>query len=233
MKKTITLSIITLIIYACAPLMTATPIPPNTPVPMITPTVTALPAPDSSPNVIVKKVNIVDKYVIEIPEEFTVHENLSSLTTVVPSYRFETPNNTSFNIAVYPYTVSSSLISGKCVVSTDFDAGTTSAPIYCEELELTNLFSIPKGWTVKYGSAINDLSLLLCTMNSPCPVEVPPETRYSITYVFVIADKSRDAILEFYIGDAFRGPSNEIDGFEGLGAVLHDLIIPSLSIRNP
>lgn len=235
MKKTLPqiLLLVLLTNYACAPLVTSLPIPSNTPERTSAPTDTALPTSESLSGSKVKTVNIVDTYVIEVPEDFTVYENLSSPTTVVPIYRFETSNHTSFNIAVHPYTVSSSPIPGKCVVSTGFDAGTPSAPIFCEGLELTNLFSIPKGWTVKYGSAISDLSLLLCTMNSPCPVEVPHETRYSITYVFVIPDKSHGTILEFSVGDAFRNSSNEINDFEGLGSVLYNSIIPSLSLRNP
>jgi hypothetical protein len=233
MNKILTLSIIVLIFNACAPVATTTPILSKTPAPTLAPTYIASQTSVSPSNIKVKKVYIVDKYAIEIPEDFTVHENLSSTTTTVPIYRIETSNGASFDIAVQPYTVSSSLIPGRCVVSTDFDSGTTSAPIFCEGLALTNLFTIPENRTIKYGSVISDLSLLLCTANSPCPVEIPPETRYSTTYVFVFADKSLDTILEFYVGDAFRGPSNEINDFEGLGAVLHNSIIPSLSIINP
>ena len=148
------------------------------------------------------------------------------------SYNFETPNGIDFTINLHPYNISSSPVPGKCLVSTDFDAEITSAPIYCEGLELTDLFTVPAGWTVKYGSVMSDLSLA-CTMNSPCPVEVSPDTRYSIEYVFVVPDKSQSTILEFFVGDAFRSPSSKIEGFEGLGAVLYNLTIPSLSTRNP
>jgi len=79
---------------------------------------------------------------------------------------------------------------------------------------------------------VNDLSLQ-CTANSPCPVEVSPETRYSTTYVFVYADKSLSSILEFYIGDAFRGSTNAPGDLKGLGLVMHDLILPSLTSINP
>lgn len=234
MKKPLTLLIIALIINACAPVATSTPSPSITPVATIISTNTTSPTSESTLNSGVQKVFIVDKYVIEIPEDFTVHQNLSSSTTTVPIYRIETSNGSSFIIVVHPYIVSSSPIQGKCIVSTDFDAGITSAPIFCEGLALTNLFTIPEDQTVKYDSATNDLSsLVLCTANSPCPVEVPAEKRYSTSYVFVIADKSLDTILEFYVGDAFRSPSNEMDDFEGLGAVLYNSIIPSLSIRNP
>ncbi len=184
-------------------------------------------------DVALKKVEIVDNYVIEIPADFTVHELLSSPVTSVPIYMVEAPDGSVFDLAVHPYAVSSNPIPGTCVVSAEFDAGETSAPVYCEGLSLTSSFTVPAGWDVKYGSAINDLTLASCTMNSPCPVEVPPESRYSITYVFVIPDKSNNIILEFYAGDMFRGPSDEIDGFQGLGFVLHDLIIPSLSAINP
>lgn len=228
MKKRLPLLSIILIMNACAPMATATPIPSNTSTPVVAPVDTAQPISESP----IKKVSIADKYTIEIPEDFTLHENLSSATTTVPIYRIETSNGSSFDVVVHPYIVSSSLIPGKCVVSTEFDTGTASAPIFCEGQELTNLFTISEDRAVKYGSVISDLSLL-CTANSPCPVEITPETRYSTTYVFVITDKSLDTILEFYAGDAFRGPTNEMDGFEGLGAVLYNSIIPSLSIKNP
>ncbi len=179
-----------------------------------------------------KKVDIVDKYLIEIPDDFTVQELFSSPITTVPAYNFGTPTGSYFSIFVHPYAVSSSPVLGKCVVSTAFDGGATSAPVFCEGLELTRSFAIPSGWIVKYGNAVNDLSRD-CTMNSPCPVNVPPDSRYSVSYVFVIADKPRATILEFYAGDAFRGPSGEVNGFEGLAVVLRDLIIPSLAVSNP
>jgi hypothetical protein len=228
MKKTLPLLIIVLIMNACAPMAAAAPIPLDTSAPVIPPVDTALPTSESP----IKKVSIADKYTIEIPEGFTLHENLSSATTTVPIYRIETSNGPSFDVVVHPYIVSSALVPGKCVVSTEFDAGETSAPIFCEGQELTDLFTISEDRAVKYGSVTSDLSLL-CTANSPCPVDVAPETRYSTTYVFVIADKSLDTILEFYAGDAFRGTTNEMDGFEGLGAVLYNSIIPSLAAKNP
>ncbi len=233
MKKPFTLLIIALIINGCAPVVTSTPRPAITPGASITSTNTTPPNSESTLNSGVQKVYIVDKYIIEIPEDFTVHENLSSSTTSVPIYRIEASNGASFDIIVHPYNVLSSPIPGKCIVSTDFDAGITSAPIFCEGLSLTNLFTIPDNRIIKYESVISDLSLIPCTANSPCPVVVPTEKRYSTTYVFVIADKSLATILEFYVGDAFRSTSKEIDEFEGLGAVLYNSIIPSLSIRNP
>jgi len=217
MKRTLPLLIIVLIMNACAPMGTAAPIPSNTSAPVDT----ALPT-SGSP---ITKVSIADKYTIEIPEGFTFHENLSSATTIVPIYRIEASNGASFDVVVHPYIISPSLVPGKCVVSTEFDAGGTSAPIFCEGQELTDLFTISEDRAVKYGRVTSDLSLL--------SGNVSPETRYSTTYVFVLADKSRDTILEFYAGDAFRGPTNEMDGFEGLGAVLYNSIIPSLAIKNP
>lgn len=233
MKKLLPILTIALIINACAPVATSTPSPSITPVVVTTSTNTVSPTSESVLNSEVQKVFIADKYVIEIPKDFTVRENLSSSTTTVPIYRIETSNGASFDIVVHPYIVSSSPIPGKCIVSTDFDAGITSAPVFCEGLALINLFTIPENWTIKYESVISDLSLMSCTTNSPCPVEVSAEKRFSTTYVFVIADKSLDTILEFYVGDAFRSPSNKIDEFEGLGAVLYNSIIPSLSTRYP
>lgn len=233
MKKPLTLLTIALIINACAPVVNSTPNPSITPVIVTTSTNTISPTSASALNSDVQKVFITDKYVIEIPKDFTVRENLSSSTTTVPIYRIETSTGAGFDIVLHPYIVSSSPTPGKCIVSTDLDAGITSAPIFCEGLALTNSFIISENRMIKYESVISDLSLMLCTANSPCPVEVPIEKRYSTTYVFVIADKSLDTVLEFYVGDAFRSPSNEIDGFEGLGAVLYNSIIPSLSTIYP
>src|SRR5215475_271429 len=136
MKNTLPLilSLIILMINACTPLAT----------------VSASPTPDSSSNETVKKVDIFDKYIIEIPGNFTVHETLPS-SMMDHSYDFETPNGIDFTIYLHPYNISSSLVPGKCVVSTDFDAGKTSTPIFCEGLELNDLFAVPAGWTVKYG----------------------------------------------------------------------------------
>ena len=233
MKKPLTLLTIALIINACAPVVTSTPNPSITPVAITTSTNITSPTSESALNSEVQKVFIADKYVIEIPKDFTVRENLSSSTTTVPIYRIETSTGAGFDIVLHPYIVSSSPIQGKCIVSTDLDAGITSAPIFCEGLALTNSFTIPENRIIKYESVISDLSLMLCKANSPCPVEVPIEKRYSTTYVFVIADKSLDTVLEFYVGDAFRSPSNKTDGFEGLGAILYNSIIPSLSTRYP
>ncbi len=194
---------------------------------------TGIPSSMPSPvaNAAVKAVDIVNKYRIEVPREFTVQELLASPITSVPTYNFETPTGSAFSIFVLPYMVTSAPVPGKCETSTAFDAGTTSAPFFCEGLELTSSFTTPSRWVVKYGDTIDNLSQD-CTMNSPCPRNVAPEARYIISYVFVIADKPRATTLEFYVGDAYSGSSNVVHGFEGLAAVMHDLIIPSLSLRN-
>jgi hypothetical protein len=178
-----------------------------------------------------RTIYLVEKYSIDIPENFTFREILSSNSTIEPVYLFETPEGKQFEIVVHSYNVSASLVPGKCNASIDFDNGVIAAPFFCEGLELVDNFIIANDLIVKYRSEGYDLSLQ-CTANSSCPVDVPPETRYSITYVFVVADKPNGTTLEFYAGDAFRGPDQEITGFKGLGFILHDQIIPSLSITN-
>jgi hypothetical protein len=233
MKKTpfLLAGAIILILNACTPqaMVTSTPLPPTeTAVPVETQPFNTV-TPDGITRVEIKLAGI---YVIDIPADYVVNEILSSPTTTDPIYSIETPEGTRFDIIVHPYTLSSTLVPGKCVASENYNAGVEAAPIFCEGLELTDYFTISGGWSVKYGSAINDLTFQ-CTANSPCPVDVPAETRYSISYVFVIPDESYNTILEFYVGDAFRGPSMEMDNFEGLGALLHDSIIPSLTLINP
>lgn len=79
-----------------------------------------------------------------------------------------------------------------------------------------------------YGWSVGD-NTLECSMNSPCPVSVPPELRYGVRYVFVMFDKPHDAFVEF-TGD-FLGPNKEVSGFEGDGKLLRCAIVPSLSSR--
>jgi hypothetical protein len=206
--------------------------PVRTPTPEIYPTLPTHPTFEASSSGTLKKTYLADTYVIEIPKEYDVREILSSPITSVPIYILHTPDGGEIIISLNPYKIASSPIPGLCVSSAEFDAGASSASFYCEGLELSDWFTVPAGWTVKYGSLIYDRSLA-CTMNLPCPLEVTPEARYSIEYVFVIPEKSHGYIIEFFIGDAFRSPFKEIEGFKGLGAVVHDLILPSLSLVNP
>ena len=131
MKKPLTLLTIALIINACAPVVNSTPNPSITPVIVTTSTNTISPTSASALNSDVQKVFITDKYVIEIPKDFTVRENLSSSTTTVPIYRIETSTGAGFDIVLHPYIVSSSPTPGKCIVSTDLDAGITSGFFSC------------------------------------------------------------------------------------------------------
>lgn len=229
----LTFLITILTLNACTPFKKSSPIPLNTAASTVLPVEVEDPLPEPTANITNKKVNLVDTYELTIPDEFTVHELLSSPITAVPIYTFEVENGPGFLIAVHPYVISPSLIPGQCVVSTGFDSGEVSDPVFCEGQEITSYDRLLSGWTVKYGSTINDLSLLLCTANSPCPVDVPPEERFSISYVFIIPDKSNDTILEFFVGNAFRTSSNEVDGFKGVGLIIYDLIIPSLKVKNP
>jgi hypothetical protein len=69
-----------------------------------------------------------------------------------------------------------------------------------------------------------------CSMNSPCPLPVPPKSRYTAWYVFTVYDKPNNSIIEF--SGAHTGSSDKATGFEGDGKLLRDTIVPSLtSIR--
>lgn len=216
---------------AARPTSTATLDPNATPIPTITPTPTPTPTPEPTLSGITKKVTLVNRYVIKVPEEFTVKEILSSPTTSDPIYTFTLPSGRSFDVIVHPYAVSAELVPGKCVVSPELDGGNQIAPAFCEGLTLNGLLSFPGG-IAKFGSQVTDLGLG-CTANSPCPADVPADSRYSIQYTFVLPDKAGGYLLEFFAGDAFRGLSELIDGFQGLGAVLNGVVVPSLTLVKP
>ena len=199
-----------------------------TPTKITTPTKTPV-SPTPTSGVKTKSVDLAGKYTVNVPVGFTVTE-VSKAITKVPVYALVSPDGHNISILVHSYLSAGSQIPGECVVSNNFDAGTLSAPIFCEGLNLVDSLTISGNRYVKYGTVISDTSLD-CTMNSPCPIKVPVETRYSKEYVFVVSDKSRSTIVEFFAGDAARGPSNTVNGFEGVSATLHDIIIPSLSAK--
>src|SRR6266404_5730420 len=168
-----------------------------------------------------KSVDLAGKYTIEVPLDFTAARISKDITTV-PEYGLRSPD-VGITISIYPYAFSESQIPGQCVASKDFDNGTLSAPIFCEEQNLINSFIISGNRYVKYGTEVRDTSMD-CTMNSPCPIKVPAKTRYSKEYVFAVPDKSHGSIVEFFVGDAASGPTNTVNGFEGASAILHDII---------
>ncbi len=173
-----------------------------------------------------KTVDLADRYSINVPNDFSVTEVPKTITDV-PDYAFQDSKSNQFSVAVLPYLLADSPIPGKCAVSTTYDAGMVSAPAFCEGLILTSWFSDPGGFTVKYGTQVTDMTTQ-CTMNSPCPVQVPPGIRYSVEYVFLVADKGRQALVEFFSGQAGRISSSQVQGFAGVAGLLHDSIIPSL-----
>ncbi|OGN09626.1 MAG: hypothetical protein A3J46_00150 [Candidatus Yanofskybacteria bacterium RIFCSPHIGHO2_02_FULL_41_11] len=188
---------------------------------------TKSPTPTSSTKT--KSIDLAGKYTVNVPVDFTVTE-VSKAITKVPVYALESPDGHNISISVHSYTSAESQVPGECIVSNNFDAGKFSAPIFCEGLNLVDSFTISGNRYVKYGTVISDTSLD-CTMNSPCPVKVPAETRYSKGYVFVVPDKAHNTVIEFFAGDAAREPSNSVKGFEGVSATLRDTIIPSLSAK--
>lgn len=173
-----------------------------------------------------KTVNLAGQYSIEVPDNFSSTEVPRTITNV-PNYTFQVANSNQFSVALLPYLSSQSQSPGQCAVSTTYDTGVVSAPVFCEDLMLTNWFTLSNGLMAKYASRVTDMTTQ-CSMNSPCPVNVPQETRYAVDYVFLIPDKARQTLVEFFAGDAARLPSSHVQGFKGVAILLHDSIIPSL-----
>ncbi len=183
-------------------------------------------SPSNRPFQSTKTVNLAGRYSVEVPNDFAVSEVPQSITNV-PNYSFQDSNTHQFSVILLPYLSAQSQISGQCAVSTTYEAGVVSAPIFCEDLILTNWFTISNGLLAKYASRVTDMTAQ-CSMNSPCPVKVPPDMRYSVEYVFLVPDKERQTLVEFFSGEAARIPSSQVQGFKGVALLLHDSIIPSL-----
>ncbi len=182
--------------------------------------------PSNGPYQSTKTVNLAGRYSVEVPIDFAVSEVPQNITNV-PNYAFQDSNSNQFSVALLPYMSAQSQVPGQCAVSTTYDTGVVSAPVFCEGLILTNWFAIPNGLIAKYASRVTDMTTQ-CSMNSPCPLNVPQETRYAVDYVFLIPDKARQTLVEFFAGDAARLPSSQVQGFKGIAILLHDTIIPSL-----
>ncbi|MCJ7696364.1 MAG: hypothetical protein MUO40_13205, partial [Anaerolineaceae bacterium] len=105
MKRTLPIFIIFLIIIACTPQGINTPTPSILPENVLSQTTIDLPPSEPSPDIKVTKFNVVEKYILEIPKDYTVIEILSSSSTSVPIYRVNSSSGASFDITVHPYSV--------------------------------------------------------------------------------------------------------------------------------
>jgi hypothetical protein len=90
----------------------------------------------------------------------------------------------------------------------------------------THHFTISRDREVSYGWDIVD-NTRECTMNSPCPVPVQARIRYTILYKFTFFDEPTNTVVRF--SGSQRSPSKNVTGFEGVGKLLRDVIVPSLT----
>ena len=148
-----------------------------------------------------------DDYKIQVPGDFKVHKRGISRW---PEYAFERwkPTLQRFDVTLTPYF--DELYAPSC------DDGDAS----CGSFEITGQRR------VYFRGESDDLSDE-CTMNSTCTV--PADARYSFTYSFVIPDKSHNTLIEFRAADAARSASSKVDGPQGIGLLLRETIIPSLT----
>jgi hypothetical protein len=173
-----------------------------------------------------KEVNINDQYSIKTPSDFSMTQVPYTITNV-PNYGFTGPNHqNSFSVMVSPYLSSNSPIDGQCAISTD------STKVYCEGVTLTKSFLISGfisgNQKVFYGTKYGDLTQD-CTAISGCQ-HPPADQRYSVTYIFIIPRQTDNTLVEFWAADAVRKSSPQVNSFEGVGALLHDTVIPSLRL---
>jgi hypothetical protein len=165
-----------------------------------------------------KVVELDGKHRIEVPDDFTMGR-VSEKIASVPVYYFNAtpPDYTSIQIFLLP---------NAGTYQTDPKTGGPRLPIEIDGTSLRGYFKISGERYVYYGWSVGD-NAYECTMNSPCPVPVPPKSRYDTLYVFVVFDEANNTIVEFR-GDHL-GPTERVTRFEGDGKLLRDVIVPSLS----
>lgn len=167
-----------------------------------------------------KTVELAGKYRMQVPAYFTMQVLPAGPVRAAPAVAFTSNTNnikTWFQVEVQPYVGA---------FADDRSTGKLKLPA-----PLTHYFTISGNRDVYYGWTVVD-NAYECTMNSPCPAQVPARSRYTAWYTFKVFDKPNNSIVEFT--GAHSGPSKEVAGFEGVGKILRHVIVPSLTaIRQP
>lgn len=169
-----------------------------------------------------KSIELADTYKIQVPASLEVGR---SFAFSVPAYNFREYNprgDIVFDVLVLPY---SPTVAAYRLVPIDEATGLFELPFTVGGSKLTTYFKMPDGNYVYYDWNTTD-SAYMCTMNSSCPVRTSPNSRYYTVYEFVVFDKRRDSIIDFF-GYSF-GPSKHVKRFTGVGKLLREVIVPSL-----
>jgi hypothetical protein len=184
-----------------------------------------------------KWVELDGKFKIQVPAEFTLGR-IDPKITSAPTYYFNAspPDHTSVQVDLLPYAgeIPLNKVTGKLV-------GPSNGDLICEVESLpdptalraeggtpplTRYFTIADNRDVYYGCAVTD-NAYECSMNSPCPLPVRRESRYTTEYAFAVFDKEAGLIVE--LTGSHDGPSKRVRGFKGDGRLLRDTIVPSLT----
>jgi hypothetical protein len=182
-----------------------------------------------------KRVELDGKYSIDVPAYLSANR-LSD--AAVPFYAFESqlPHSTTIRVEVLPYAgeIPMNKDTGKLVAPATGDL-TCEVESLPDPLALradggtpplTRYFTIADNRDVYYGCTVID-NAYECSMNSPCPLPVRRESRYTTQYAFAVFDKETRLIVEFT--GSHDGPSKKVTGFKGDGRLLRDTIVPSLT----
>jgi hypothetical protein len=184
-----------------------------------------------------KWVELDGKYKIQVPADFALGR-IDPKITSVPIFHFNAspPDYTSIQVEVLPYTgeIPLNKDTGKLVAPAtgDLTCKVESLPDPTAlradggTPPLTRYFTIADHRDVYYGCTVTD-NAYECSMNSPCPLPVRRESRYTTQYAFAMFDKETRLIIEFT--GSHDGPSKKVTGFKGDGRLLRDVIVPSLT----
>jgi hypothetical protein len=185
-----------------------------------------------------KWVELDGKYKIQVPADFTLGR-IDPKITSVPAFYFNArpPDHTSIQVEVLPYDAGGIPINkatGKLVAPANGDLtceveslpDPTALKAQGGTPPLTRYFTIADNRDVYYGCTVTD-NAYECSMNSPCPLPVRRESRYTTEYAFAVFDKETRLIVE--LTGSHDGPSKKVTGFKGDGRLLRDTIVPSLT----
>jgi hypothetical protein len=168
-----------------------------------------------------KPYQLFQQYTIHIPDDVQIKPVGPNAAVAHTVYLMTAPNGETATVIQHPFLMEDGAKPAPCGL---VDRANQSSYIECDGMVLTQTEQLTPNFLLAFGSRSIDLAYG-CTMNSPCPLDIPPESRYASDYVFVVTDDRRTTLLEWFISAAHAG----VDDKRGIVAIVRNTVLPSLT----
>lgn len=182
--------------------------------PAATAQVTSLPT-------MLKPYHLFQHYTIHIPDDVQIRPVGPNAAVEHTVYLMTAPNGETAAVFQHPFLMEDGTEPAPCGL---VDRANHASSIECDGMVLTQTAQLPPDFLLAFGSRSIDLAYA-CTVLSPCPRDIPPESRYASDYVFVVMDDRRTTLLEWFISAAH----SDVGDKRGIVAILRNTVLPSLT----